>query len=100
MAATSPAEKRPKPVPRPKVVAWVTDLSQAADDMGKAKALFNRVRDDKNATKADREHFYRTLAQQSLIWYMGAIRGNPLTGDEIKQAAQESVAEARKAKKA
>jgi len=82
---------RKAPEPRPRVVAWLEELSKAGESMEKAGALFKRVKTDVNANRADKEHFYRTLAQQSLIWYMGAIRGKPLTGEEIKQAAQESL---------
>src|SRR5687767_11798167 len=79
--------------PRPRVVAWLGELSKAGQDMAKAKAVFNRVRDDKN--KTDQEHFHRTLAQQSFVWYLGALRGKPMTGDELKAFAAEQVGRAR-----
>lgn len=94
MAAKKPAttsEQKP-PAPRARVVGWLKDLAAAGPDMDKARALLNRVRTDPNANRTDREHFYRTLAQQSVVWYLGAIRGKPLSGDEVKLAAKEALA--------
>ena len=83
---TTKAEK-PLPKPRRRVVGWLEELSKAGPEMEKAKAVFNKVRDDARASKADREHFCRALAQQSLAWYMGAVRGKPLAPEEIKEMA-------------
>jgi hypothetical protein len=69
---------------RPRVKSWITDLVSAGDNMDKAKKVFNAVRDDKDADDTDREHFYRALAQQSFLWYMGALKGEPLSPTEIK----------------
>jgi hypothetical protein len=82
-----PKSDKPLPTPRKRVVGWLTELAQAGQDMGRAKALLNKVRDDVRASKADREHFCRALAQQSLAWYMGAVRGKPLAPEEIKEMA-------------
>jgi hypothetical protein len=98
MAAKKPApEGKQPPPPRPRVVGWLEELTRVGDNMEKAKGVFNKVRSDVNANRTDKEHFYRTLAQQSLIWYMGAIRGKPLTGEEIKVAALDAVAAAKAA---
>ena len=83
----SPKADKPLPTPRKRVVAWLQELSQAGPDMEKAKGVLNKVRDDGRASKADREHFCRALAQQSLGWYMAAVRGKALTPDEIKEMA-------------
>lgn len=99
MANTKAAPTAPQHGPRPKVGAWVMELSQAGDSMELAATLLHKVRDDPNATKTDRYHFYRVLAQQSFLWYLGALRGKPLSSAEVYQASAEALREA-KAKKA
>lgn len=82
--------------PRPRVVKWLQSLEEAGFDDDKAKAVFNTVRDDPDADKLDREHFYRALAQQSYVHYLGTIRGKPLDAKDIMEHAK-ALHEARKA---
>lgn len=81
-----PAAKGPPP--RARVVAWMDALKAAGADTDKARAVLNQVRDDARASRVDKEHFYRALAQQSLVWFLGAVEGRPLTAEEVRQLAQ------------
>ncbi|MFH1808852.1 MAG: hypothetical protein ABIJ09_08905 [Pseudomonadota bacterium] len=75
------SEQKPK---QNRVSRWLQDLKQAGPDEAKAKAALNKVRDDTNATARDHEDFYRALAQQSFVWYLEAIRGQPYTAEEMR----------------
>lgn len=66
-----------------RVLQWLRALDQAGKDEGRAKVVLNQVRDDPNATKGEREDFYRALAQQSFVWYLEALRGQPYTAEEM-----------------
>jgi hypothetical protein len=90
-------EVTPAAKPKPKenrVSHWLAELKSAGPDEVKAKLVLNKVRDDKNATARDHEDFYRALAQQSFVWYLEAIRGQPYTSEEMRMLV---LAEARKA---
>lgn len=75
---------------RPRAADWFKGLAAAGNDMDKARAILNRIRDDKRASKADKEQFLRLLAQQSYVWYLGALRGTPVTPDELRQMARQA----------
>lgn len=74
--------------PRPRVVQWLNALAEAGPDEARAAAALRQVRDDPAATPQDRAHFYRALAQQSLVWFLGALEGRPLTRPELEEAAR------------
>lgn len=76
------------PKPRPRVLKWLKQLEEAGFDDAKAKAALNAIRDDAEADAKDREHFYRALAQQSYVHYLGVLRGKPLNEDEILEHAE------------
>lgn len=78
------------PTPRPRVLGWLKALNDAGPDMQKAQLVLNGIRDDQRASKADKEHFYRALAQQSYVWYLGALRGQPVTAEELKEKAKQA----------
>lgn len=84
------------PQPRARVVAWLDALAKAGPDMEAAKRVLNSVKNDERASKTDREHFYKALAQQSLVWFMGALEGRPLSNDEVKALAKQVVSGATK----
>lgn len=67
-----------------RVSGWLDELRQAGHDEGKARAVLNKVRDDKNATARDHEDFYRALAQQSFVWYLEAVRGKAYSPEEMR----------------
>lgn len=73
----------PEPA-KPRVSRWLEELGTIGNDEKKAKAVYKKIREDKNATIQDREDFYRALAQQSFVWYLEALRGKPYTPDEMK----------------
>jgi hypothetical protein len=77
MSATDPRRAR--------VVEWIEALVDAGENKERAQKVLNQVRDDKRATDTDREHFYRALAQQSFLWYMSALKGSPLTQEEMME---------------
>jgi hypothetical protein len=74
--------------PRKRVLEWMDALRKAGGDQNAVKKVFNRVRDDRAASKVDRDHFYRALAQQGLVWFVGALEGRVLKPDEVKQLAR------------
>lgn len=80
-------EATPASEPAPKlnrVSGWLDELKQAGPDQEQAQRVLNKVRDDKNATAKDHEDFYRALAQQSFVWYLEAIRGQPYSAEEMR----------------
>ncbi|MFZ9887868.1 MAG: hypothetical protein ACO3JL_10225 [Myxococcota bacterium] len=74
--------------PRPRVVQWLRALAEAGPDEARAASVLRRVRDDPAASPADHAHFRRALAQQSLVWFLGALEGRPLSRAELQEAAQ------------
>jgi hypothetical protein len=81
------AEAIPAAEPKPKqsrVSGWLAELKEAGADQAAAARVLNKVRDDKNATLKDHEDFYRSLAQQSFVWYLEAIRGQPYSAEEMR----------------
>ncbi|MBN2361246.1 MAG: hypothetical protein JXR83_17455 [Deltaproteobacteria bacterium] len=79
-----------------RVSRWLEELGSVGNDENKAKAIYKKIREDKNATLQDREDFYRALAQQSFVWYLEALRGKPYTSDEMKVlVAQQAQKEAK-----
>lgn len=76
-----------KPAPRrdQKIVAHIKALHQAAgDDEAYATAL-QAIRDDGTLKPPQREAIYKTLAQQSLLWYLEACSGNPIDLSQLQQ---------------
>lgn len=80
-----------------RVKSWLEQLARTPGDQALAKATLNRIRDDPNATGEDREQFYLALAQQSFVWYLEALRGQPYSAEEIRFLVTQ---EARKASEA
>jgi len=75
---------KPKTIAPTRTAQWLDRLDQAGPDEAAAKAVLNEVRDDPKATTGDREEFYQSLAQQSFVWYLEALRGKPYTPEEMQ----------------
>lgn len=75
--------------PMSRAQQWALELDAAGVNEDQAKKVLNKVRDDKQATEADREEFYFALAQQSFIWYVECMRGRELSEEEFGRFVEE-----------
>ena len=78
-----------KPSPSPRVQDHLKRLQAAGLE---TEAFFNallEIRDDTALPKAHREALYKVIAMESFIWYLEAIRGEPVDRFRAMEAAAE-----------
>lgn len=68
----------------PRMLRWLDELKEAGLDQDRARAVLNKIRDS-GAGKLEKEHFYRTLAQQAAVWLEEAARGEPFSDAQRQQ---------------
>lgn len=61
-----------------KIVSHVRALHESAGDEVAYTAALNAVRDDSSLGDVQKGAIYKTLAQQSLLWYIEACTGKPV----------------------
>lgn len=68
-----------------KIVGHIRALHRAAGDEAAYGAALNAVRDDNMLNPTQKGAIYKTLAQQSLLWYIEACTGKPVDMEEVEQ---------------
>lgn len=66
-----------------RIVRHIKALAAALGQEEAYQQALNGVRDDNGLTEAQREAIYKTLAQQSLLWYIEACSGKPVNFSEL-----------------
>lgn len=67
-----------------RIVRHVKALNDAAGNDEAWRLALNAVRDDTTLSAAQRGAIHKTLAQQSLLWYVEACSGKPVDLDEVE----------------
>lgn len=66
-----------------RIVRHMKALEAALGQEEAYQQALNGVRDDNSLTPPQREAIYKTLAQQSLLWYIEALSGKPVDVEEL-----------------
>ena len=68
-----------------RIVRHIKALQEGLGHEEAYQQALNGIRDDNGLSDAQREAIYKTLAQQSLLWYIEAATGNPVNVEELVQ---------------
>jgi hypothetical protein len=74
----------------PRVLDHVETLRQAGLD---SEAFFQAlvgIRDDSTLPNEHRDVLYRLIAMESYVWYLEALRGEPIDREELIKEAQQA----------
>ncbi|TNE46689.1 MAG: hypothetical protein EP343_22505 [Deltaproteobacteria bacterium] len=66
-----------------RIVRHMKALEAALGNEEAYQQALNGIRDDNALTGPQREAIYKTLAQQSLLWYIEALKGEPVDVEEL-----------------
>jgi hypothetical protein len=67
-----------------RIVHHIRALQETVGLEGPYASALNAVRDDSRLNQEQREAIYKTLAQQSLLWYIEACTGKPVSLADIE----------------
>ncbi len=74
-----------------RIVRHMKALQNGYGDDDAYRAALNGVRDDHSLTDDQRGAIYKTLAQQSLIWYIEAGTGEPYNVETLSEKLQAAI---------
>lgn len=73
-----------------RIVRHMKTLAAALGQEEAYQQALNGIRDDNSLTEAQRAAIYKTLAQQSLLWYIEACSGEPVDMAELSSTLRSS----------
>jgi hypothetical protein len=77
------------PRPSPRVVEHIERLRQAGLDTEAFFQALTAIRDDSALPQSHREALYRMIAMESYVWYLEALRGEPVDRFKLIKEAEE-----------
>jgi ribonuclease HII len=78
-----------EPRPAPRVVEHIERLRAAGLDTEAFFHALTAIRDDSALSNAHREALYKMIAMESYVWYLEALRGEPVDRFKLLKEAEE-----------